>query len=121
MHLDWPIALTSANILIPIVLGLAVGLLAGLYRIGGGLLLTPLLIVFNVPQTVAAATGSSQQVVVQQTGVIERLAEMTGNNGAVFGVIAVLAALGAGFVAGLIFRIGVGLIFKNDGRVTDHV
>ncbi|MBI5049595.1 MAG: sulfite exporter TauE/SafE family protein, partial [Nitrospirae bacterium] len=36
MYLYLPVALTSINILIPIGLGLAVGLLSGLFGVGGG-------------------------------------------------------------------------------------
>ena len=42
MYLYLPVALTSINILIPVGLGLAVGLLSGLFGVGGGFLLTPL-------------------------------------------------------------------------------
>ncbi|MBI3593058.1 MAG: sulfite exporter TauE/SafE family protein, partial [Nitrospirae bacterium] len=43
MYLYLPVALTSINILIPVGLGLVVGLLSGLFGVGGGFLMTPLL------------------------------------------------------------------------------
>jgi len=58
MYLYLPVALTSINILIPIGLGLAVGLLSGLFGVGGGFLMTPLLIMLGIPATVAAASGT---------------------------------------------------------------
>jgi hypothetical protein len=68
MYLYLPVALTSINIFIPIGLGLAVGLLSGLFGVGGGFLMTPLLIMFGVPSTVAAATDSNQIVAASTSG-----------------------------------------------------
>lgn len=51
---------------------------------------------------------AQSKVVVQQVGVIKSLAGMAKNNGAFYGFISVLAALGAGFGVGLIFRKGGG-------------
>ena len=68
MHLYLPVALTSINILIPVGLGLAVGLLSGLFGVGGGFVLTPLLIMFGIPSTVAAATDSNQIVAASTSG-----------------------------------------------------
>src|SRR5512136_702690 len=68
MYLYLPVALTSINIFIPIGLGLAVGLLSGLFGVGGGFLMTPLLIMFGIPSTVAAATDSNQIVAASTSG-----------------------------------------------------
>jgi uncharacterized membrane protein YfcA len=68
MYLYLPVALTSMNIIIPVGLGLAVGLLSGLFGVGGGFLLTPLLIMFGIPSTVAAATDSNQIVAASTSG-----------------------------------------------------
>jgi len=68
MHLYLPVALTSINVLIPVGLGLAVGLLSGLFGVGGGFLMTPLLIMFGIPATVAAATDSNQIVAASTSG-----------------------------------------------------
>ena len=68
MHLYLPVALTSINILVPVGLGLAVGLLSGLFGVGGGFLMTPLLIMFGIPSTVAAATDSNQIVAASTSG-----------------------------------------------------
>jgi uncharacterized membrane protein YfcA len=56
------------NILIPIGLGLTVGLLSGLFGVGGGFLMTPLLIMFGIPSTVAAATDANQIVAASSSG-----------------------------------------------------
>lgn len=68
MYLYLPVALTSINVLIPVGLGLVVGLLSGLFGVGGGFLLTPLLIMFGIPATVAAATDSNQIVAASTSG-----------------------------------------------------
>jgi uncharacterized membrane protein YfcA len=68
MYLYLPVALTSINILLPIGLGLAVGLLSGLFGVGGGFLMTPLLIMLGIPSTVAVATDSNQIVAASTSG-----------------------------------------------------
>ena len=68
MYLYLPVALTSVNILVPVGLGLAVGLLSGLFGVGGGFLMTPLLIMLGIPSTVAAATDSNQIVAASTSG-----------------------------------------------------
>ena len=68
MYLYLPVALTSINILIPVGLGLAVGLLSGLFGVGGGFLMTPLLIMLGIQSTVAAATDSNQIVAASTSG-----------------------------------------------------
>jgi uncharacterized membrane protein YfcA len=68
MYLYLPVALTSINVLIPVGLGLAVGLLSGLFGVGGGFLMTPLLIMLGIPSTVAAATDSNQIVAASTSG-----------------------------------------------------
>ncbi|MHB8859556.1 MAG: sulfite exporter TauE/SafE family protein [Thermoleophilia bacterium] len=68
MYIYLPVAHTSVNILIPIALGLSVGLLSGLFGVGGGFLMTPLLIMLGIPSTVAAATDSNQIVAASTSG-----------------------------------------------------
>ncbi len=68
MYLYLPVALTSVNALMPLGLGLAVGLLSGLFGVGGGFLMTPLLIMMGIPATVAAATDSNQIVAASASG-----------------------------------------------------
>jgi uncharacterized membrane protein YfcA len=68
LHLYLPVALTSVNIFILIGLGLLVGLLSGLFGVGGGFLMTPLLMMLGIPSTVAAATDSNQIVAASTSG-----------------------------------------------------
>ena len=60
MDIYLPIANLSVNALIIILLGGGVGLLSGLFGVGGGFLTTPLLIFYGIPPTVAAASGALQ-------------------------------------------------------------
>ena len=68
MYLYLPVAWASMDIFIPIGLGLTVGLLSGLFGVGGGFLMTPLLIMFGIPSTVAAATDANQIVAASSSG-----------------------------------------------------
>ena len=57
-----PIAELSVNMLIILGMGGAVGFLSGLFGVGGGFLLTPLLIFSGVPPVVSVATVATQVV-----------------------------------------------------------
>ncbi|MGD9866643.1 MAG: sulfite exporter TauE/SafE family protein [Hyphomicrobiales bacterium] len=57
-----PIAGVSANFLAVAGVGLSVGLLSGMLGIGGGFLITPLLIFLGVPTPVSIATGANMAV-----------------------------------------------------------
>ena len=62
MHLYLPIAELSANALHLIILGATAGLLSGLFGIGGGFILTPMLIFIGIPPAVAVATSTNMIV-----------------------------------------------------------
>lgn len=57
-----PIAEMSVNALVLLAMGAAVGFLSGLFGVGGGFLITPLLIFYNVPPAIAVATGANQVI-----------------------------------------------------------
>ncbi len=67
-HLYLAIAGNSVSIPLLVGLGFAVGLLSGLFGVGGGFLMTPLLIMIGIPPTVAAATDSNQIVAASSSG-----------------------------------------------------
>src|SRR4030042_1135270 len=67
-NLYLPIAGNSINILLLFGLGGAVGFLSGLFGVGGGFLMTPLLIMVGIPATVAAASDSNQIVAASTSG-----------------------------------------------------
>ena len=65
-----PIAELSVNIFVILGMGAAVGFLSGMFGIGGGFLITPLLIFYNIPPVVAVATGANQVVASSISGAI---------------------------------------------------
>lgn len=67
-NLYLPLAGNSINILLLFGLGGAVGFLSGLFGVGGGFLMTPLLIMVGIPSTVAAASDSNQIVAASTSG-----------------------------------------------------
>ena len=60
MQIYLPIAETSVNIFLLLGLGGLVGFLSGMFGVGGGFLMTPLLIFVGIPPTVAVASEANQ-------------------------------------------------------------
>ena len=60
MYIYLPIAGQSVNALFMILLGFGVGVLSGMFGVGGGFLTTPLLIFYGIPPTVAVASATTQ-------------------------------------------------------------
>ena len=60
MDIYLPIAGQSVNALLIVALGGLVGLLSGMFGVGGGFLTTPLLIFYGIPPTVAVASATTQ-------------------------------------------------------------
>ena len=73
MTLYLPIAGNSVNILAVLGLGGGVGLLSGIFGVGGGFLMTPLLMMMGIPATVAAASDSNQIVGASTSGTLIHL------------------------------------------------
>ena len=65
-----PIAELPVNALLMIALGGAVGFLSGMFGVGGGFLMTPMLIFAGVPSAVAVATGANPLIASSITGTI---------------------------------------------------
>ena len=70
MQIYLPIAEMSVNIFLILSMGGAVGLLSGLFGVGGGFLMTPLLIFIGVPPAVAVGTEANQIVASSVSGVL---------------------------------------------------
>jgi uncharacterized membrane protein YfcA len=68
MQVFLPIAHMDVNVLLMLAFGAVVGFLSGLVGVGGGFLITPLLIFSGVPPLVAVATGSAQIVGTSASG-----------------------------------------------------
>ncbi len=62
MQLYLPIAEVSVNIFLLLGLGGLVGVLSGMFGVGGGFLITPLLVLAGIPPAVAVATSTNQIV-----------------------------------------------------------
>ena len=70
MDIYLPIAGQSVNAAFIIVLGFVVGLLSGMFGVGGGFLTTPLLIFYGIPPTVAVASAATQITGASVSGVM---------------------------------------------------
>jgi uncharacterized membrane protein YfcA len=70
MEIYLPIAQMPVDPLVLLAMGGLVGLLSGLLGIGGGFLMTPLLIFIGIPPAVSVATQSNQLVAASVSGVI---------------------------------------------------
>ena len=62
MYLYLPIAEVSVNLFVIFGMGGVVGILSGMFGVGGGFLMTPLLIFYGIPPIVAVATEANQIV-----------------------------------------------------------
>jgi uncharacterized membrane protein YfcA len=70
MNIYLPIAEMSANLFLFIGMGASVGFLSGMFGVGGGFLMTPLLIFVGVPSAVAVGTESAQIVASSVSGAL---------------------------------------------------
>ncbi|MCH8091139.1 MAG: sulfite exporter TauE/SafE family protein [Proteobacteria bacterium] len=70
MQIYLPIAEMSVNVFWLLGLGGGIGYLSGLFGVGGGFLMTPLLIFIGVPPAVAVATEANQIVAASVSGVL---------------------------------------------------
>ena len=68
MQVYLPIAEVSVNIFLIIGLGALVGILSGMFGVGGGFLMTPLLFFIGIPPAVAVATEANQIVASSVSG-----------------------------------------------------
>jgi uncharacterized membrane protein YfcA len=91
-----PIAHMSVNILLLVGLGGLVGFLSGLFGVGGGFLLTPLLIFAGIPPTVAAASDSNQIVAGASSGAYAH--SRMGNVDLKMGIILLLGGITGGSI-----------------------
>ena len=70
MGIYLPIAEMSVNLFVLLAMGAAVGFLSGLFGVGGGFLITPLLIFYNIPPAIAVATGANQVIASSFSGAL---------------------------------------------------
>ena len=73
MELYLPIAEISINPSIFLILGMSVGILSGMFGVGGGFLMTPLLVLLGIPPAVAVASEANHIVGSSLAGTIGHL------------------------------------------------
>jgi uncharacterized protein len=103
MHIYLPIAGLSVNMLVIVLLGGGVGLLSGMFGVGGGFLTTPLLIFYGIPPTVAVASSATQITGASVSGVLAQM-RRGGVDFRMGGVMVAGGILGSGLGA-LLFRL----------------
>ncbi len=67
----------SVNVFVLLAMGAAVGFLSGMFGVGGGFLITPLLIFYNIPPAIAVATGANQVIASSVSGALAHLKKGT--------------------------------------------
>ena len=103
-----PIAEISVNLLVMLGLGAAVGFLSGMFGVGGGFLLTPLLMFSGIPPAIAVATGANQIVGTSVSGTLAqwRRGNVDVRMGFVLIAGGVVGALAGVLLLGLLRQIG---------------
>jgi uncharacterized membrane protein YfcA len=109
MSIYLPIAEMSINVVVFLGMGCAVGFLSGLFGVGGGFLLTPLLIFMGIPSAVAVGTGSMHIVASSVSGAIAQYRNK--NVDVKMGLVLV-----AGGVVGSLIGVGLVRILREIGQ-----
>jgi len=103
MNIYLPIAGQSVNALLIIALGGLVGVLSGMFGVGGGFLTTPLLIFYGIPPTVAVASATTQITGASVSGVMVHMRR--GGVDLKMGGVMIVGGLGGSFVGAALFRV----------------
>ena len=103
MDIYLPIAGQSVNALVIIVLGFVVGVLSGMFGVGGGFLTTPLLIFYGIPPTVAVASAATQITGASVSGVMVHMRR--GGVDLKMGLVMIAGGLLGSLVGAAIFRL----------------
>ena len=110
MQIYLPIAEISVNILLLIGLGGIVGILSGMFGVGGGFLMTPFLFFIGIPPAVAVASEANQILGASFSGAIAHFRRK--NVDIKMGFLLIL-----GGIIGSIFGVELFRIFKNLGQL----
>ncbi len=110
MDIYLPIAAISLDVLVLLALGGVVGFLSGIFGVGGGFLLTPLLIFIGVPHAVAVASSANQLVGASMSGALAHWRR--GNIDVQMG----LVLLAGGFV-GSVFGVAAFALLRRVGQI----
>jgi len=108
MEIYLPIAGMPVNVFLILGLGALVGVLSGLFGVGGGFLLTPLLIFAGIPPAVAAASDTNQIVAASASGALAH--KRLGNVDVKMGVIYLVGGVLGGTAGAQLVRVlrGIG-------------
>jgi uncharacterized membrane protein YfcA len=110
MDIYLPIAGQSVNALFIVVLGFVVGLLSGMFGVGGGFLTTPLLIFYGIPPTVAVASAATQITGASVSGVMVHMRR--GGVDMKMGGVMIVGGLAGSVVGAAMFR-----LLQASGRI----
>ncbi|MEJ2327820.1 MAG: sulfite exporter TauE/SafE family protein [Chromatiaceae bacterium] len=102
-----PVAGNSVSLLMLLGLGGLVGFLSGLFGVGGGFLMTPLLIMMGIAPTIAAASDANQIVAASASGTYAHA--RAGSVDFKMGFLLLLGGLAGGSVGVLLIRVLRGL------------
>ncbi|AXT27249.1 sulfite exporter TauE/SafE family protein [Ruegeria sp. AD91A] len=102
MHVYLPIAEVSVSPFLLLGIGGAVGILSGMFGVGGGFLITPLLFIIGIPPAVAVATSANQVVASSISGLLAHLRRKT-----------VDLKMGSVLLAGGLFGAALGMVVFN--------
>ncbi len=103
LKLYFPVANTSVNPLLVSGMGALVGFLSGIFGVGGGFLMTPLLIFIGIPAAVAAATDAAQITAGASSGAVSHA--RLGNVDLKMGLTIVIGGWLGGFVGVQIVKV----------------
>src|SRR5258708_7428388 len=105
-----PVAEMSVNWLIVIMLGTGVGFLSGMFGVGGGFLMTPLLVFTGIPSTVAVATTLSHVTASSMSGALAQWRKRAID-------FAMAGVMLAGGVAGTLFGVWLFTLMRRQGQM----
>ena len=103
MQIYLPIAEVSVDVFLLLAMGGGVGFLSGVFGVGGGFLMTPLLIFAGIPPAVAVATQSNNVIAASVSGVLAHM--QRGNVDFVMGGILTLGGFLGSFLGVLLFKL----------------
>ena len=110
MDIYLPIAGLAVNALLMVALGGLVGLLSGMFGVGGGFLTTPLLIFYGIPPTVAVASATTQITGSSVSGVYAHMRR--GGVDLKMGLVMIAGGVVGSFAGAGLFR-----ILQNSGQI----
>ena len=103
MYIYLPIAEQPIHALVVLGIGWLIGVIMGMVGIGGGFLLTPLMIFFGIPSPVAVASVANQIVAPSVSGVLSHW--KSGNVDIKMGIILLLGGVLGSSIGVLIFNV----------------